>query len=74
MSKSKHSPEERTRIAQECISGKLGQSEAARQAGVDKSTIRDWVRQYSVEGVSAFVPKEHSKNYSPELKEAAVKE
>ena len=74
MSRSKHSAEERSRIAQECISGNLGQGEAARQAGVDESTIRDWVRQYKAEGATAFLHKEHNRHYSPELKETAVKD
>ena len=74
MSRSKHSAEERSRIAQECISGKVGQGEAARQVGVDESTIRDWVRQYKAEGATAFLLKEHNRHYSPELKEAAVKD
>ena len=74
MSKSKNNAEERVRVVEACISGRLGQSEAARQAGVDKSTIREWIRQYSIEGVSAFLPKEHNNHYSPELKEAAIKE
>lgn len=74
MSRSKHSAEERSRIAQECISGKLGQGEAARQVGVDESTIRDWVRQYKAEGATAFLHKGHNRHYSPELKEAAVKD
>lgn len=74
MSRSKHSAEERSRIAQECISGKVGQGEAARQVGVDESTIRDWVRQYKAEGATAFLNKEHNRYYSLELKEAAVKD
>lgn len=73
MSRSKHSPEERIRIAELCNSGKLGRSEAAQQVGVDESTIRQWVQQYSVEGIAAFLPKEQNNHYSPEIKEAAVK-
>lgn len=73
MSRSKHSPEERIRIAELCISGKMGQSEAARQAGVDHETVADWIRLYSTEGATGFLPKEHNNQYSPEIKEAAVK-
>ncbi len=73
MSRSKHSPEERIRIAELCISGKLGQSEAARQAGVDYETVGDWIRLYSIEGAAAFLPKRKNNCYSPEFKEAAVK-
>lgn len=73
MSRSKHSPEERIRIAELCISGKMGQREAARQAGVDYETVADWIRLYSTEGATGFLPKEHNNQYRPEIKEAAVK-
>ena len=43
MSKNKNNAEERVRVVEACISGRLGQSEAARQAGVDESTIREWI-------------------------------
>lgn len=74
MSRSKIKAEGKIRIAKACASGALGRSEAARQIGVDKVTIRDWGRQYQVEGESAFLPRETNRNYSPELKEAAVLE
>lgn len=73
MSKNKCSADEKARIAELCISGKLGQTEAAREVGVNESVVRDWIRLYSTEGATAFVPKEHNNCYSPELKEAAVK-
>ena len=60
MSKRKFSAEERIRIAELCILGKLGQTEAAREVGVDESVVRDWIRLYSTEGATAFVPKEGS--------------
>lgn len=74
MSRSKIKAEEKIKIAKACASGELGPSEAARQIGVDKMTIRDWVRQYQVEGASAFLPRETNRKYSPELKETAVLE
>ena len=73
MSRSKHSPEERIRIARLCIAGKLSQCEAARRAKVDHMTVAKWIRQYSTEGIESFFPKEHNNRYSPEQKEAAVK-
>lgn len=66
--------EEKIRIAKACASGKLGQSEAARQIGVDKTTVGDWVRQYQEEGAAAFWPREGNRRYDPALKEAAVKD
>jgi len=73
MSRSKHSPEYRIRIAELCIAGKLGQREAARQAGVDHKAVADWIRLYKAEGTAGFLPTGHNKCYSPELKVAAVK-
>ena len=73
MSRSKRSAEEKIRIAELCISGQLGQCEAARQAGVSHTVVADWIRLYSTEGATAFLPREHNKRYSPELKKAAVK-
>lgn len=74
MSKAKYSVEERTRIAQACIAGRMTSGEAARRIGADGETVRDWVRQYEVEGSAAFLPRGGKRNYSPELKEAAVLE
>ena len=73
MSRSKIRAEEKIRIAKACASGKLGQGEAARQIGVNKATVSDWVRQYQEGGVRAFLPRESNRKYSPESKEAAVK-
>ncbi len=73
MSRSKIKAEEKIRIAKACASGKLGQSEAARQVGVDKATVRNWVGQYQAEGVSAFLSHGSNRKYSPERKETAVK-
>ncbi len=65
---------EKIRIAKACASGKLGQGEAARQVGVDKTTVRDWVRQYQAEGVESFLPRKGNRRYDTSLKEAAVKD
>lgn len=73
MSRSKIKAEEKIRIAKACASGELGPSEAARQIGVGRTTVRDWVQQYQTEGANAFLPRESNRIYSPESKEAAVK-
>lgn len=74
MSKTKYSVEERTRIAQACLTGGESCGEAARRIGADREAVKDWVRQYAVEGSAAFLPREKNRKYSPELKEAAVLE
>ncbi len=65
--------EEKIRIARAYIDGKTGQSEAAAQIGIDKSTVRDWVRLYIIKVLEAFVPGKRSRRYSPESREASVK-
>ena len=66
--------EEKIRIVEDCIAGKISQTEAESQAGVSKTVVADWIRLYSTEGVSAFLPKKGNRLYDPALKEAAVKD
>ena len=66
--------EEKVRIVKECIAGKISQAEAESQAGVSKTVVADWIRLYSTEGESAFLPKKGNRLYDPALKEAAVKD
>ena len=70
--KQKAVAEEKTRVVMECLAGKMGQSEAANLLKVNKSTIRQWIHQYKVEGSSAFQPRERNRVYPPELKKQAV--
>lgn len=69
---SKYSPEEKIKIVEECLSGKIGISEAKCRAGVDKSAIRQWISRYKAEGPSAFVPSDRNRKYPAELKCQAV--
>jgi transposase-like protein len=71
---SKVSAEEKLRIVEACLSGKLGVCEAGRAAGVAKSSVQAWINRYQTEGPSAFLPAERNRVYSPELKRAAVDE
>lgn len=66
--------EEKIRIVKDCISGKIGQKEAEALTGVSKTVVADWIRLYTTEGVSAFLPKRGNRLYAPALKEAAVKD
>ena len=60
-------------IAQRCLSGEMSISEAAREAGVDHETAKDWIQRYEAEGIAGFQYKKN-KNYPSELKEKAVQE
>ena len=72
--KPKVSAEEKARIVQDCIAGKISRQEAARKAGVDKKSIRRWIAQYEAEGSLAFIATGKNRIYSEETKLTAVKE
>jgi len=70
--KGKISAEEKVRIVESYLSGKIGCSEAGRQAGVNDRTIAQWAIRYKSEGPSGFLPSTHNKTYSKETKLAAI--
>lgn len=70
--KGKVSAEEKVRIVESYLSGKIGCSEAGRQAGVNDRTIAQWASRYKSEGPSGFLPSAHNKTYSKETKLSAV--
>ena len=72
--KPKKSMEEKLKIVQRCVAGKIGVREAGRVVGVDKSTIAAWVARYEAEGIEAFMPHEKNRVYDPAVKEAAVRD
>ena len=74
MSRGKVTVEERIEAAKACAEGQMGQAEAARRLGVDKSTVREWVRRYKAGGALAFKEQEHNTVYTEEMKVAAVRE
>ena len=71
---SKYSAEEKLKIVEACLSGKISVSEAGRQAEVDHKTIVQWISRYKAEGPSAFMPSERNRAYPVELKRGAVEE
>jgi transposase-like protein len=72
--KTKVSAEEKLRIVEACLSGKMGVNEAGRHAGVSISSVQAWISKYQAEGPSAFLPAERNRVYSPELKRIAVED
>jgi transposase-like protein len=70
--KQKATADEKIKIVKACLAGEMGHSEAARHLQVNKETIREWISQYKSEGVEAFLPTEHNRSYTPELKTQAV--
>ena len=70
--KGKISAEEKLRIVEEYISGKIGFTEAYGRAGVGKATLQRWVSRYKTEGPTGFLPQERNRSYSKDTKLAAV--
>ena len=67
----KMSIDEKIKIAQACLSNKIGISEAAQRTGADRETVKSWINVYENEGIEGFT---HIRNrtYEPKLKVAAV--
>ena len=74
MSRSKVTAGERIETVMACIEGRMSKAEAARRLGVSLSRVKEWVRRYKVQGVSALQEQTYNTVYSEELKTAAVKE
>ena len=70
--RAKGSPEEKVAIVQKCLSGELSHTEAAKVAGVNESSVRDWIRLYNQEGSLGLLHTDNNRNYHPELKRHAV--
>lgn len=70
--KQKATADEKIKIVEACLAGKIGQSEASKHLQVNKEAIREWISRYKAEGVEAFLHTERNRSYSPELKTQAV--
>jgi transposase len=70
--KGKLAAEEKIRIVESYLFGKVGCCEAGRLAGVNHKTIADWVSRYKSEGPAGFLPQKHDRAYSKETKLSAV--
>lgn len=72
--KTKVGAEKKVQVAQQYLRGEISKSEAARDVHVSEETVDGWIRRYRSEGVGGVEIMERNRVYSPELKEAAVKE
>ena len=66
--------EENIHIIRDCAEGRISCAEAAERCGMAFETMRRWVSRYHAEGAAAFLPPQRNSTYSPDLKEAAVKD
>ena len=72
MSKSQHTPEWKITIVKKYLSGEGSYDSIARAYGIDKRTLRDWVRRYQEHGASVFYPTVGNVHYSKEFKTMCV--
>ncbi len=70
--KERISIEEKVKVIQEYLNGKVGYRDSVKRGGCNETTFRWWGRRYQTEGVDAFLPHERNRYYPPELKERAV--
>ena len=70
--KKKATAEEIIRVIHAYLSEEIELKDAAQQLQVHTSTIRRWIRHYKAEGIQFFMPHEHNRVYSAELKMKAV--
>ena len=70
--KGKLPAEEKLRIVEMYLAGKVGRAEAGRLAGVASITIRRWVSRYRSKGPAGLLPKERNRAYDKETKLSAV--
>ena len=66
--------EEKIKIAQKCIEGKISITEVSKQMGVGKTTVQEWIAKYQAEGSLGFLNHEMNRVYSAELKAQVVEE
>lgn len=74
---SKRSPtalEEKLHTVQRCLEHKSNPHYEAKQLGVSKRTVADWIRKYSAEGLEGLKESNTWKPYTKEVKLAAVQD
>lgn len=74
MHKRKVTVTEQIEIVKSCIAGKVSQSAAAKELGVNVVSVKEWIKRYKAGGALAFKELEHNTVYSAEVKQEAVAE
>jgi transposase-like protein len=70
--KSKITSEEKVKIVESYLSGKIGYTSAYETAGVCESSFRRWINRYKTEGPAEFLSTKPNKHYAKEIKQSAV--
>lgn len=70
--KSRYTVEQKVRVVEEYLAGKLSPSEFERKYGSVPRVLNDWVQLYEMRGIAGLTPATHLRKYSPETKRSAV--
>ena len=62
----------KSHVVQRCLEHKSNPNYEAKQLGVSKGTVKDWIRKYEADGLDGLKKSNTWKTYSKELKLAAV--
>ena len=66
--------EEKIKLLRQCLAQEISVNEAARRAGVNWSSVRQWIAKYEAEGVDGLLPQRKNRVYSKELKLKAAQD
>jgi len=66
--------EEKAKIVEEYIHGRMGAKAIQSEYGIGWTTLRDWIRLYKVRGVEGLIPATQWRKYPPAVKLLAVEE
>ncbi len=69
---SKVNPEDKIRTVEDILLGKESITQAAKELGVDESSVRAWIIIYQSDGPTALLPQKKNQVYRVELKLSAV--
>ena len=72
--KEKLSIEEKMKLLRQCLAQEISVNEAARRAGVNWSSVRQWIAKYEAEGVDGLLPQQKNRAYSAEMKLKAIQD
>ncbi|MGE5701598.1 MAG: helix-turn-helix domain-containing protein [Clostridia bacterium] len=74
MSKTEYTASEKFAILQQIENGQIGIKAAAKQFGINRSTLSKWRRRYQAYGLEGLEIRTHNRSYSAELKLQAVQD
>lgn len=70
--KEKLPAEEKVRVVELYLAGKISYTSAYKTAGIGETTLDRWVNQYKMEGAAGLLPRKRWQRYSKETKQSAV--